>query len=307
VGDEASQSGAGAQQPGAPVSHPAAPRAGEHPQPSPATSEKASPRRSDSALADVTELSLYTFFVDALIDTDRGSEKELLRWMHAAIGFLDADADVGSTPGDTRWELLELLRWSLWHRKGNPATMPTAHLFLALHVVTRMVRQARITREDASPSASLEQEWGSRWRSLVDAAEEAIETCRTRMREDMAAPGEGPARRSGRRYSDRLRALEIWAGRMAEKAHENVSPREREKSVPTSHPQLKRRDSGRILFSAPLAVLWAVHNRLSIRRRTRTLLRSDAKLLTRIEALLESNEYSNEFRSWKKWVAESPP
>jgi hypothetical protein len=282
----------------------ATPGADVQAEPVQAGSKSSRGRSGKRALADVTELSLYTFFVDALIDTDRGSEKELLRWIHAAIGLLDEDTGMGAYNGETERELLELLRWSLWHRKENPATMPTAHLFLALHVVTHMVRKARRTVEDASPSATPGHQWGARWRSLVDVAEEAIKTCHARMRADRAGPGEGPEEtRSGDgRYSRRLQALEAKATQRAERAHENASEHEHEKAS-MAPPVLKRQDSGRIMFSAPFAILWAVHNRLSIHRRTRTLLRDDARLLTRIEEILEMNQYNREFREWKEWVS----
>jgi hypothetical protein len=267
-------------------------------------------RRRDAALADVTELSLYTFFVDALIDTPPGREHELLKWMHSVIGLLEVEEVIGPEEGEvTNRELLVLLRWSLWRRKGNPAMMPTPHLFLALRVITKMVAAARRTMNPGIDPKNPESYWAAWWRSLVDAAEAAIQKSRDRMREDRASRSDGKEgtknENQASRYSALLDVLEKRAERMATRAHNSevaikLGELLRIKRGSQDPLDLKRKASGRLLFSAPLAILWAVHNRLSIRRRTRTLLRDDAMLLNRIEELLESDEYSNEFRAWKK-------
>lgn len=275
-------------------------------------------RRREAALADVTELSLYTFYVDALIDTAPGREHELLKWMHSVIGLLEVDEVIGPGSAEvTNRELLVLLRWSLWRRKGNPAMMPTPHLFLALRVITKMVAAARReVKVDLDPK-NPEQYWAAWWRGLVDTAEAAIQKSRDRMREDRKSrSGGGDGAESGvpvSRYSALLDVLEKRAERMAKKAHNSEDAIKlgqllRIKPGSQDPLDLKRKASGRLLFSAPLAILWAVHNRLSIRRRTRTLLRDDAKLLKRIEGLLEADEYSGEFRKWKKSLdSESVP
>lgn len=261
------------------------------------------PERMSSALADMNELSLYTFFVDALVDTPRGRERELRHWMYSVIGLLDVDAVLGPQ-GDGRcdYELLTLLRWSLWHRKGNPATMPTAHLFMALHVVSRLVARAGRRVEHPGGLPELDRGWGMQWQNLVQVAERQIEMCCRWMRED-GAQADGPAGGGGR-YSARLRTLGRRFERMAERAHQNVE--QQEKSPPKSLPRLNRRSAGRIMFSAPLSILWAVHNRLSVRRRTRTLLLEDGKLLKRIENILESDLHVD-FQRWKAGLGDRRP
>ena len=158
----------------------------------PAGADDGRRHRNESAQADMNELTLYTFFVDALIDTPPQQIKALRRWMYAVIGLFDEDtalpqADLAASDR----ELLTLMRFSLWHRKGNPAVMPTPHLFLALHQISRLAMRRGADGPAPRPGRP-EARWLRQWQSLVDVAEAEIKLTRARMAQDLRSADAGP-------------------------------------------------------------------------------------------------------------------
>jgi hypothetical protein len=248
---------------------------------------------------DMCELSLYTFFVDALVDSEPGSEGETLRLLHHAVapprkppetggpsGAAEESGKRVSEPSPANLEIADLCRYSIWSRTSVPSDIPTAQFLFATTDVTNLVTSARAALRNVRLSRTDEEtEWDEPWTALVDASKAEL------------------VRRSGliRDYDSALeRQLADWTREYMIEAHEaqQRNPRYKEEDLQLPDEEQIEDDLARLYLATPSSLLWAVHNRLSIVRRAGHLRRAHARLLSRVEEALRSHD-RKAYQGWR--------
>ncbi len=215
------------------------------------------------------ELTLLTFYTDALVDADSVDRaQELSSWFSA----------INRQPGNGAqepWSALqkEIIGWlshSIETRDLVPEAVPTPQLRLTVARVTDLVVGALESTADSLLPLTY-------WTELKRRA-------KTSMDESCAMMKTQPEQ-----YRERIESI----------AEKHDAPfAEVENLI----------EIGRLVLMAPLAVLWAVHSRLSTRRRYGVLEFEGADLIRQIEEIANQSDYHETYRTWRKSLqsAEAP-
>lgn len=251
--------------------------------PDPGTDEKRV--RKDNL--DMCELSLYTFFVDAIVDSEPATEDDTLRLIQQAFVEDDERSKVEefvSSPSPANLEIAKLCRYSIWGRTSLPNDIPTPQFLFAITDVTNLVKHARAGLPDGQPSGD-QTEWDAPWTALVTASSEALLQRAGQLRDGDPA------------FERDLREWAHGSIREARKAQQN-NPRSKEEGLPDPGQEEVEEDLARLYLTTPTSLLWAVHNRLSIVRRAGHLRRAHAWLLKRVEEALQSYDRTA-YQAWR--------
>lgn len=233
---------------------------------------------------DMCELTLFTFYVDALVDVSTVEDADrLFAWFVEAVDctHLCPAVEAPADQSELQQELIELLVDSIGTRDLLPRELPTPHLILAIQRVTDFVRHAL---NDAPPNRFL-----GFWKVLKNRAMEGMEKVHDRMSVDLE--------RLERDTEDRERCGCSFSDDLAETVSE--LQRRADAGEGKSTVQITDREVGRILFMFPLAVLWAIHSRLSTRRRFGVLTSDEAGLLEEIEEIVDKKDYHQTHIRWR--------
>lgn len=232
---------------------------------------------------DMCELTLFTFYVDALVDVSTEEDADrLFAWFVESVDctHLCPTVDSRCQRSDLQQELIELMVDSIGTRDLLPREMPTPHLVFAVQRVTNLVRDAL----DGSSSNGLL----IFWKTLKSRATECMEDVYERMAKDLAGL-EGDSEHTGCHKSfseDVANIADELNGRARATA---------EKPTVT----ITSWEVGRILLMSPLAALWAIHSRLTTRRRFGVLSSDEADLLEEIEEIVDRRDYHKTHIDWR--------
>ena len=238
---------------------------------------KASDARPDQPFVDACELSLFTFYVDAILEASAPVRRTLERWLLLSLGVPVSGHDpeawkCESSPSrDLAAEISHLIRGAIRYRDYIPPVIPTPHLIFALKRVTDIVNEGH-ENADGTRDRSGEFQKDPRTHLLRSLAASARAELTARMTEMGTFSVLSDAV-----MQERERAVET-------SSHAHLHWTDDERRV-RSH-RFPVRHVGRILLSAPSTIMWAVHNRLSIARRTGAMKTGEADLLAYIESTL---------------------
>ncbi|HUR83687.1 MAG TPA: hypothetical protein VM733_23230 [Thermoanaerobaculia bacterium] len=234
---------------------------------------------------DMCELSLYTFFVDAIVDSEPGGEDETLELIRQATRQLD-DEKLNAAPASSATkEIAGLCGYTIQSRTSVPDDIPTPQFLFAISDVAALVRTARaLASGTASPNRE-ETDWDKPWQALVTASKNALD------------------RRSielGTHERDFENKLTSWARQFTAEARESQRLDARPQTRPARNidQRILEEDLVRLYLTTPSSVLWAIHNRLSIVRRSGQLRRAHARLLHEIETTLQTYDRSL-YETWR--------
>jgi len=254
-------------------------------------------------LLDITELTIYTFFLDALVDLacgDDATEEKLtglLNWMLVALGVRALEGEIDATPPDSEdtinrsdTDIQRHIREALATRRSLPVEIPTPHLLLALHAAAELV-QAALNK------ASLEatRDYRGVLAALFEVAHDKL-------------TGEDPTWLLDQWSLKEIRSTAATSeeviselSRRSHFAHNDASRRGEARPAPTRLNQraisIPVHRVGRILYGSPQKLLWAIHNRLAILRRNGKLASRDAILLNEVENFVRK-PYDDAFLDW---------
>lgn len=287
--------------------------------------EEDSVERADDAvrklrsLLDMVELTLFTFYTDAVVDaTEVVDTGRLWRWFLAATDCADrcpvipstvyfesfpdprlrnpdhSDIDTEAEPAASSEsfdrELLNLLVYSIETRDLIPRNLPTPHLLLATEGITDLVQKAlRKTERKA------EEEEMVPWRRLFAVAFEWMNKVHEAMSADLRwmKDHSEPVGEPGQ-FSIPAGSFGALVDAIAEERKGTVR-HDPEQSVV----RFRGYEVGRILLMAPLAVLWAIHSRLTTKRRFGRLTAREAELLVKIEETVDDEAYHKTHVAWR--------
>ncbi len=207
------------------------------------TVDETSHQNSDVAIAsdaqkraDMIELSLYAFFVDALVDVPSGTEDDLLNWMRNAVGIgLNSEIFDHQKLAQANQEILQLLRWTRL-RSSIPEEIPTPQFLFGIATVTSLVKHAR-GAGDAAYVDPLD--------ILANTAIAELEKCVEQL--------------DSGTFAEMINIEELRHRYVLEAAAAHADWPEDERA---REQRLSCRDIARLKMAASQSVLWAIHNRL---------------------------------------------
>lgn len=253
---------------------------------------------SEARSLNITELTLYTYYVDALLDAREIPASNLQDWFHQAVSMNEEAAqaarrvDEEDRLSSVDQDLVRIICGSIRTRDSVPKGIPSAQLILAIQEVTDLVAKAEIPSEETGKDRYQEDRRQEYWEALVGEAERSLKA----VMDDFDVSCEDPDDDFWKTLCEvREEGLSAWtelpSGRPTDKAQEN------------GREPLSLLSVGRIQVSVPLSVLWGVHVRLATRRRYGTLGSEEAKLMRKVENLLEGEadaklDYHSKYRRW---------
>jgi len=243
------------------------------------------------SILDMCELTLFTFYVDALIDT-KINPRELQRWVECAVGAVkfDPKQDIElkklSQFGE---DLIFYAEQSIKMRDLVPKTIPTPHFLYAIDKITEFVEQFSTSSYEKTPGKKHEEKLLSYWKEMIKKAEETIEEIVSKF-QLIEKRGESTELKAF------IAQIEKEVEKFTIKSRHAIANRSEKEP-----PQFRRHEAGRILLSTPLSIFWAIHTRLTIRRRQGTLTTDHAQILEEIEKKLTDCTYHKAYLEWKKW------
>lgn len=216
---------------------------------------------------DMCELTLFTFFADALVEsTTVDGVERLSSWFQRAVGRAGTTVPEGCS--DLQSEILDWLVHSIATRDLVPREVPTPYLILTIERATRLITGTL----KEFPGDPTETPPIAYWVSLKERAVGDIDEVIGKMAEDDGA------------YEKELEAI-------ADDQWKNV----KEGSIV----ELDLVEIGRLHLMAPLTMLWAIHSRLTTRRRYGVLSYGGASLIQEIERIVDDPDRHRRFREWK--------
>ena len=240
---------------------------------------RADARRKRQKTLKMCELTLFTYYVDALVD-QRSDPGRLREWFGHAVDYPEQTA--GKLHPFER-ELVDFLVYSINTRDMVPDELPTPHLVMAVDLVTKLGVKA--SRKGEPVQGALDMGY---LEALKEEAKSAIVTVERKMSASIAAGHDGsPESRAFDKSLEQDAAKYPWRGGTggSNKDEEIV---------------LTPREAGRIRLMTPLSILWAIYSRLSITRRYGVLKSTEAKLLDEVEALTAGDAYHWTYQKWRQ-------
>lgn len=250
---------------------------------------------SEARSLNITELTLYTYYVDALLDAKEIPASNLQDWFHLAVSMNEEAAqrvDEEDRLNAVDQDLVKIIYGSIRTRDSVPKGIPSAQLILAIKEVTDLVARAAVPDEETETDRQQEARQQKYWEALVEEAERSLRTVMSDFGVSCGDPDDGFWKTLCEIREEGLSAWrELPSGRLADKAQDN------------GRDPLSLLSVGRIQVSVPLSVLWGVHVRLATRRRYGTLGSTEAKLMRNVENLLEAKanaelDYHSKYREW---------
>ena len=123
--------------------------AGESPASADAAGTTADEQAGDLEHIDVLELSLFTFFLEALVDAPKSERGDIVSWMKRSVGAESDDTVFGLQTGSgfvkgnkhpgVGWEVLRLIRWCISNRRSVPKRLPTPQLMMAIDFASSII------------------------------------------------------------------------------------------------------------------------------------------------------------------------
>ncbi|MEM7051123.1 MAG: hypothetical protein AAF604_15750 [Acidobacteriota bacterium] len=236
---------------------------------------------------DMCELTLFTYYVDAVVDSAM-DPAEMKRWFDQAIPF---DQPPPQEEG-LESELMGFMFHSIEKRDLVPEQVPTPHLNHAIDTATGIVQAVK---EDLGED--LESLNGSKllealidyWSRLQSGARECMDAELKRMSRDLSW---------WRRGKEKHRqGLETQVVQQAKALNKDLEKRQR--AAGGINVEIRPHDVGRIRLQTPLAILWAVHARLTARRRFGLLTAREIELLKEVEKDAHGESYHGIYLDWR--------
>ncbi|MCH9647593.1 MAG: hypothetical protein K0U98_05095 [Deltaproteobacteria bacterium] len=252
-------------------------------------------QRKKLKILDMCELTLLTYYVDAVVD-HRSKPKELQEWLREAIAI---DPEQSSETGSGErfsTEIISFLIHSIRKRDLVPREVPTPHLVFAVEIVTELVIKAR---ETLGPDFFNQGKVYSIdnlltfWRTLKDVAWEHIVDVCEKMESDLATT------------ADVISELEKEISREGERL--NSEAEKRSENIDRLKVHIRPYEVGRIMLMTPLSILWAAHARLSARRRFGVLTSGEVKLLKDVEQCTSGETFHGTYLKWRKMAKKKSP
>jgi hypothetical protein len=243
-------------------------------------------RRKKLMILDMVELTLFTFYTDAVVDAMTSQEVEALwSWFQHAVdwGERSEETPLPTASNDLQREIVDLLVYTIRTRDLVPREVPSPHLILSIERVTRLVLEALATHRPATDSDPL----GS-WAHLTGLCQDRIIEERESMREDLERIEADGNDQSGE------------YGRELEKTADEWLDRHRKRRPGSTIERFRPREVGRIRLTAPLAPIWAVHARLTTQRRYGTLSSDGADLLAKIQKIVGDESTHRIHIDWRE-------
>ena len=243
-------------------------------------------------ILDMCELTLFTYYADAIVDPESQPE-DLFSWFKMAVGLGDGGVKAGERPSNLPEELADILVYSIKTRDLVPRELPTPHLVMAIEAVNSIVRTAHEEFERKYPG---KKRWSAEMltpylKVLETLAWEQVEAVGFRMRTDLASP-EGT-------QGEFEREVLTVAGKINRESKEKANG---SKELPLD---FNPHEVGRIRMMTPISILWAIHSRLTTRRRFGLLDSKEASLLEAIEGKVYDRDNHRTYTAWRERIKAS--
>ena len=254
--------------------------------------KRADARRKKLKILDMCELTLFTYFVDAIVD-QKANVQELRSWLNRALN-MKVDENVPSRETcPLIEEIISFLVHSIEKRDLVPREVPTPHLIYAIDQVTDLVNSVRqqVGILNSGNRESIE-ELISYWKILANEANARMnEVCKAMQVTVGKKSSKSPLEREA---LEKQRTL-------------NEISRTDESSDKKLRVEIRPHEVGRLMLMTPLALLWSVHARLSARRRFGALTTEEVKLLRKVERAAEGESFHGIYLNWRHSMKEKYP
>ncbi|MCB1058212.1 MAG: hypothetical protein KDD11_22160 [Acidobacteria bacterium] len=236
---------------------------------------------------DMCELALFTYYVNAVVDSTT-DPTEIRHWFDQAIPF----DHPSPKKEDLESELMGFMFHSIEKRDLVPRQVPTPHLSLAIDIVTEIVR---VVKQDFGESLAslqgraLQDALIDYWGRLQASGRECMEKELKGMSLDLSSWSKGKKWHPN--------GLERRALREAKVLNTNLEKRKRAGGGISV--EIRPHDIGRIRLQTPLAIFWAIHVRLSARRRFGLLTGKEIELLKEVEKDAHGKSYHGIYLNWR--------
>lgn len=262
--------------------------------------KRADAREKKRSIRDMCELTLLTYYVDALVDADNPrAARGLAAWFRAAMGLAPSSSSASPDLSESQKEIISWIEYSRTTRDLVDREIPTPHMVLAVAVVTELVgrtlaeisgeddRAVREPPEEPGPPTRYHDDCLELWTALKNHCTAAI----SEVVDEMAHEGKLPRRWSRGRAGTlgSLRRTQAWLEKLG------VDPGDLRRAG-----LLSAVDRGRLMLTAPLSILWAIHVRLTTQRRYGVLSFESASLLEEIGEFVDTRSGHFEFIAWKE-------
>ena len=256
--------------------------------------KRADARRKKLKILDMCELTLFTYFVDAIVD--HRSDLEALRsWFNQAVRLKEkrvAERCNGSRLGE---ELISFLVHSIEKRDLVPREVPTPHLVYAISLVTDLVEVVRSSLKSDGVDLAAAEEIGTLlkyWNRLVsEAIARMASICRAMSVEVRKKASRSSLEKESLDKSKELNKLFGAGDSATKKLRVEIRPHE----------------IGRLRLMTPLALLWAVHARLSARRRFGALTADEIRLMQKVESEASGETFHGVYLDWRHSMKKKYP
>ncbi|MCH9647595.1 MAG: hypothetical protein K0U98_05105 [Deltaproteobacteria bacterium] len=243
---------------------------------------------------DMTELTLLTYYVDAIVD-HRSDPREIQAWFLGAIGLeREHSPPVGSVNPISR-EIADYVLQNIEKRDLVPREVPTPHLAFAVEIITETVLLARekLGTDFFRPREVFSvKELLAYWQSLKSVAWEQIESVCEKMEGALESDSDAPTKfqKEILREEERLSAEAEIRSQIASKRTQD--PKRLKVTI-------RPHEVGRIMLMTPLSILWAAHARLSARRRFGVLTPEEVRLLREVEKDTSGERFHSTYLKWR--------